>query len=188
MAEAESLYDFVRHVFWNALAVTKWDAASLPVLVMAALVWPISIAKRAPFAFFSLTGVFLAVYLIAGLLQLHSSDSAARSGPVLRSARAVPRGGRLQAWCSSIDSSSRANREHAIGVGLALVVALTSLPAIVANPGDVTFSALGKNAAIAIKAVRSGKPGIEHLRLAQALSRRAAVSTARRLRRHRSHR
>ena len=42
------------------------------------------------------------------------------------------------------------------GVGPALIVALSSAPAIIENPGDVTFSALGKNAAIAIKSVRSG--------------------------------
>jgi hypothetical protein len=157
VAEAESLYDFVRHVFWNALAVTKWDTASLPVLVMAALVWPISVAKRAPLAFFAMTGTFLAVYLIAGsssfsrLIPLPVQD---RYFEVLVPFLAVAAAGLVHHYRQF---QSR-DRKYAIGVGLALVVALTSLPALVANPGDITFSALGKNAAIAIKAVRSANP------------------------------
>jgi hypothetical protein len=157
VAEAESLYDFARHVFWNALAVTEWGAASLPVLVLAALVWPISILKRTPFAFFSLTGTFLAVYLIAGsssftrLIPLPVQD---RYFEVLVPFLAVAAAGlvhrygqfRLLEW------------RPALGVGLAMVVALASLPAMIVNPGDITFSALGKNAAIAIKAVHSGNP------------------------------
>lgn len=104
-------------MFWNALAVTEWGAASLPVLVLAGLAWPISILKRAP---------FLAV-ATAGLVH--------RYGQL-----------RLLEW------------RAALGVGLAMVVALASLPAMVVNPGDITFSALGKNAAIAIKAVYSANP------------------------------
>ncbi len=158
VTEAESLYDFVRHVFWNALAVTKWDAASLPVLVMAALVWPISLVKRAPLAFFSLTGAFLTAYLIAGsssftrLIPLPVQD---RYFEVLVPFLAVAVAGLVHFYRQL---QSRERKPAIGGVGLALVVALTSLPAIVANPGDVTFSALGKNAAIAIKAVRSGNP------------------------------
>lgn len=157
LVEAESPYDFARHVYWNALAVTKGDAASLQVLAIATLVWSLSILKRAPLASFSVTGMFLAVYLIAGstsftrLISLPVQD---RYFEVLVPFLAVAAAGLVHPYRQF---QSR-DRQHAIGVGLALVVALTSLPAIVANPGDVTFSALGKNAAIAIKAVRSGNP------------------------------
>lgn len=160
LVESKSLYDFVRHVYWNALAVTEGDAASLQVLAIAALVWPISILKRAPLAFFSATGMFLAVYLIAGstsfthLISLPVQD---RYFEVLVPFLAV-----ATASLAHLYGQFRSHRQNpAIGVGLALIVALTSLPAIVAHPGDVTFSALGKNAAIAIQAVRSAHPESE---------------------------
>jgi hypothetical protein len=94
------------------------------------------ILKRAPHAFFSATGMFLAVYLIAGstsftrLISLPVQD---RYFEVL-----VPFLGVAAASLVHVHGQFRSReRNNAIGVGLALVVALTSWPAIVANPGDI---------------------------------------------------
>ena len=153
VVEAKSLYEFVQRTYWNADAVTKWDTASLPVLLLAAVVWSLSILKRTHFAFFSLVGGFLAIYLVVGsssftrLLSLPVQD---RYFEVIVPFLAVSTAGLVahfgKIWHSSI-------REVVLGVGIPLVMVVASLPAIVMNAGDMTFSGLGKNAAIAIKAL-----------------------------------
>jgi len=47
----------------------------------------------------------------------------------------------------------------ALSVALPMVLALASIPSVVANAGDVGFSMLGKNTAIAINAIRRTHPG-----------------------------
>ena len=157
VVEAKSLYEFAQKVYWNTLAVTKWDAASLPLLVIAALVWPISVLQRARFSFFSLTGIFLAAYLIAGsssftrLIPLPVQD---RYFEVLVPFLAVAVAGLAHHYGRLLSST----RKAAVGIAVATIVAFMSWPAVVAHPGDITFSGLGKNAALAINAVHSAKP------------------------------
>ena len=134
--------------------MTKWDAASLPVLTLAAVVWSVSILKRTGFVFFSLVGAFLAIYLVAGsssftrLIPLPVQD---RYFEVVVPFLAVTAAD-LVAYFGKVWRSSR--RELGLAVGIPLIMAVASLPSIVMNAGEMTFSGLGKNAAIAIKALR----------------------------------
>jgi len=153
-----SLYDFARSTYWNAFAVTRWSAASLPVLLVAGVVWSASILRRTRFAFFSLTGVFLTFYLIFG------SSSLTRAIPLPVQDRyfeiivpflAVAAAGWMGHYAKQ--ASHRA-LSLVCAILLPVLLALLSVPAIVVNAGDLTFSSLGKNAAIAIGAVRHAEP------------------------------
>lgn len=154
VVEAKSLYEFVQKTYWNAYNVTKWETASLPVFLLAAVVWSLSILKRTRFAFFALVGGFLAIYLVVGsssvtrLIPLPVQD---RYFEVIVPFLAVTTAGLLAHFGKVWQSSSR---ELGVAVGIPLVMAVASVPAIVLNAGDMTFSGLGKNAAIAIKAVQ----------------------------------
>ncbi len=150
---AKSLYEFIQRTYWNAYSVAKWDTASLPVLLLATVVWSLSILKKTRFVFFSLVGAFVAIYLVVGsfsftrLIPLPVQD---RYFEIIVPFLALATAGLVahfgKAWQSL-------KRELRLGVGIPLIMAVASLLAIIMNAGDMTFSGLGKNAAIAIKAL-----------------------------------
>lgn len=154
MGGGRSLYEFARHGYWNLNSVLAPQTGSLPVLVAAAVSWGLVALLRGPLFFFAGTGAFIGAYLVFGtssftrLVPLAVQDRyfeplvpfVAVSIGALMGRFVVRRG----AWVPAM--------------AIATAVGVASFPAIAFNAGDVTFSAFGKNAAIALSAVRSTHP------------------------------
>ena len=155
---AKNLYQFTQHVYWNLRgAIDPW-AVSAPVLIIAACVWAYCVIIRTEFIFFVLVGAFVAAYLIFG------SSSLVRLIPLPEQDRyfepVVPfLAVSVAAAASAIAAKRGVRSAGALSVALPMVLAFTSIPSIVANAGDVGFSTLGKNTAIAINAIRRTHPG-----------------------------
>lgn len=155
VSEAASLYDFARHAYWNALGVTAWDRASLPVLVLAAAMWSTCMVKRLPLSYFAMVGAFLAIYLIFGsssltrLIPLPVQD---RYFEVLVPFLAVSTGEVVSFLCRAWPGW----RARFAMVGLPALLALASVPSVVMNAGAFPLRDVGINAASAI-AMASGQ-------------------------------
>jgi hypothetical protein len=153
VTEAKSIHDFLRMTYWNAYSVSRWEAGSTPVLLLALLIWPLVLLLRGRSAFFALTGGFVTIYLVFGsssftrLIPLPVQDRYFEViVPLLAIATAdvVAHAGR--AWPGA--------RHIWVAAAIPVMLALASLPSIVVNAGDVAFSGLAKNASIAVKGVR----------------------------------
>lgn len=157
MGEAKNLHQFMQHVYWNFRgAIDPW-AVSTPVLVTAACVWFYCAITRTRFIFFVLVGAFIAVYLIFG------SSSLVRLIPLPEQDRyfepvvpflAVTVGAAISAMASKWGVRSAT----VLSVGTPILLALASIPSVVANAGDIGFSTLGKNTAIALNAISHTHP------------------------------
>ena len=130
----------------------------MPLLMAAAIIWSISIANRVVFSFFAATGLFLAIYLIFGsssFSRLIPLPVQARYFEVLIPFLAVATAG-VVAHYQTIWQSRR--REFLASIVISVVFGLASVPAIIIHAGDYAFSSLGKNCAIAIRALKHADP------------------------------
>jgi hypothetical protein len=153
---ARSVYEALRAGYWNLAEVMAPLSASSAVLLAGAVVWLVVLVRPERWAFFALSGGFLAAYLIFGTssftrwMPLPVQDRyfepvvpfLALSAGVLV-ARLASRSGRLST---------------ALALGLPFLIAVASLPSVVHNAGDIGISSLGRNSAIAIHSLFKTHP------------------------------
>ena len=158
IVEQPNLLAFLHAIYWNLRLVTAFEVASTGVLIASGLVFVAALAARARLMFFSATGLFIGLYLIFG------SSSFTRWMPLpiqdryfepLVAFLAVSAAALTHRWRSRYGAKSI--RLAAAAVALMVV---GSLPAVAANAGDVAFSGIGRNAGIALRAVRAARPDV----------------------------
>ena len=153
MGGGRSVYRFAQTAYWNLLSVLAPTAGTLPVLAIGALTFVLASALRSRLWFFAATGAFVGAYLVFGtsgltrLVPMYVQDRYFE--PVVPFV-AVAIGSVAAAWV----------RRHGwrVPAAVAAFCAAVSFPAVGVNAGDVTFSAFGKNAALAISSIRHTDP------------------------------
>jgi hypothetical protein len=160
VSEATSIIDFLRHGYWNLYNSLSWQKSSMTVLLLTAAILPLSLLKRAFSPFFALTGIFLAAFLIFGsssltrLIPLPVQD---RYFEIIIPFLAVVIAGLVAFTGKKLKSCKR---EFILSLCVSFFMVIVSVPSVAVNAGRSTsFTSLGKNAAIAIRAVKHADPG-----------------------------
>ena len=158
VAAAPDLLAFIKRVYWNVALVVSASACALPLLIAGLIAWSVSIHRKTTFQFFSWTGLFLGVYLLAGtssfskLIALPVQD---RYFEILVPFIGVAVAGVVDQWRKGPRSGLPRN---ALAYAFPALLVLASVPAVIENAGELVFSGLGRNAAQAIRALDRSVP------------------------------
>lgn len=153
---ATGLLDFARRAYWNLVAVTKPFTTSFQVLVLFIPAAALALLDRSRRLLFPITGVFIVLYLVFGtsslsrLLPLPVQD---RYFEVI-----VPYVALSLAMAVSVARLSRLARSLPALIVFSGAMIATAAPSVAYNAGDITFSALAKNTALALKIAKERYP------------------------------
>ena len=156
VTEVHSVIQYAKVIYWNLTGAAA--AAALPLLALAAIIFPAALWKRVPLAFFAWCGSFITLYLIAG------SSSLTRAIPLPLLGRyfevVIPFLAIAAASLVGVfQGDARPMRAPSAPIiALALSLGIMSLVAVVRYSGEVAFSALGRNTTMAIKAISTADP------------------------------
>lgn len=158
MGGGTGLPDFIRTVYWNFVEVTRPLATSLPVLALLVAAVSFALFDRTYRMLFAVTGLFVALYLIFG------TSSLTRLVPVPAQDRYLEPIVPYVALCVAMALRFLRPRRHFIlpaFVAFSAGMAVTAAPSVMYNAGDVTFSGLAKNTAIAMDVARDRYPRLD---------------------------
>lgn len=156
VVESASVFAFVRETYWNLRRVMLPTAAASGILLAMALAGVVTLARARRFAFFAACGLFIGGFLIFG------SSSLTRLIPLPVQDRYFEPVVPFLALCAAgcIDAITHPARARLAAAALAAWLVVMAVPAVIVNAGDVTFSAVGRNAAIAIESVHRARPDL----------------------------